>query len=242
MKRFTTLLIVLALLLSASALAFRGEGYPGWDGAVTPSSGLCGTFDGEGITLSFDPSGEFSNLADGLVQACFFAYDASNENYLELYLLIPADLQPGDVLASGDGQDCSIYLYETVAGSETFYYAGNLGDSFAAASSFEIDIDQAESVGAAIHMRGRLQAQMIRYDGADSNEAARLRIDGALFDFSLPLSENTFSPSPSQEADPDAPSPTIPILPNTTFPAIPEKPGAQSGAPAFTLPPDYISI
>lgn len=220
MKRFAALLTAVIFLLGASALAFDGEGYPSWDGTSAPQNSCCGAFGDERISLAFDPSTDYSNVLGGVVQACFFAYDANDQNFLELYLLIPENVAAGDVLRSGDGKDCSIYLYETAIDSETLYFAGVL-DATPDGSSFELVVESAEVTDTAIRMSGSLTARLCRYD---SNAPQRdfLSIGEAHFDFSLPLEGNPFTPKATDE-----PEDSVPGLP---------------GAAQFTLPPDYISI
>ena len=241
MKRFAALLTAFVLLLSASALAFKGEGYPAWDGVKTPDNGLCAMFDGESISLSLDPSSDYSNLADGVLQVCFFAYDAADDYFLEMYLLIPQDAASGDVLTDGMGLDCSIYLYETNASSEVFYYAGDLDNSTASDSSFEMTIESAESSASAISMRGQLRAQMVRYD-REATGLEILTIDGAQFNFTLPLTESSYAPASTEEPKAYDPNPSNPGTPEATDPALPDASHPNGSAPAFTLPPDYISI
>lgn len=227
MKRFAALLTAFLFLLGASALAFNGEGYPAWDGASTPENALCGVFGDERISLSFDPSDDYSNLLDGVVQACFFAYDAAEANFLEMYLLIPQSVAPGDVLKSGDGQDCSIYLYETSIGSETLYYAGELDDiPTVNGSGFEVSIEAAEVSETSIRMSGRLSAQLCRFT-REQPQQELLTVSDVYFDFTLPLFEDPFAPSPSQGPEGS--------LPDDSSPAMP-------GSPALTLPPKYVTI
>ena len=228
MKRFAALLIAGVLLLSTTALAFTGEGYPAWDGASTPENTCCGIFGGERISLSFDPADDYSNLLDGVIQACFFAYDASETNFLELYLLIPEDVTPGDVLRNGDGRDCSIYLYETSIDSEALYFAGDLnGVSTVNVSDFELTIESAQVGATAIRMAGRLTARLCRFD-REQPQMEQLEISDARFSFTLPLFENPFAPTPG-------PGGGIPGLPEDSSPALPD-------SPKLTLPPFYVTI
>ncbi len=248
MKKLAALLTVLALLLGAPALAFEGTGYPAWDGASDPDNGLCAAFDGERIALSFDPSADYSNVQDGTIQACFFAYDATEEHYLELYLLLPQDVAGGDVLQSGDGTICSISLYETALNGETLYYADEIGGD---GTSYELVVESVENTGAAIAMNGRLTAQLCRYVG-DQPASDMLRVEEARFRFTLPLSAGNFVPAPSQAPDAapaqpeNSPAPVVPTLPESSaapaVPAPPENSAPARGAPAFTLPPDYAVI
>ena len=220
MKRFAALLTAFLFLLGASALAFTGQGYPAWDGAAISDDSLSGAFGDERISLAFDPSDDYSNVMDGLIQACFFAYDESEENYLELYLLLPEDVQPGDVLKSGESLDSSIYLYEIGPDSETLYFAGDIYSAYDG-SRFELTIESAENTGSTLSVSGQLTAHLCRYAN-DTPTREFLNISRAYFHFTLPVNANPFAPAPSQQPSEDSPN-----LP---------------GAPAFTLPPNYVTI
>ena len=236
MKRFAALLTAILLLMSCTALAFDGVGYPEWDGESAPENSLCGSFGGERISLVFDSSDDYSNVQDGIVQACFYAYDASDTYYLEMYLLIPQDAATGDVLAGGQGLDCAIWLYESSPDTEVFYFAGDLGSGLPAANDFEITIDSAETTGSVISMRGHLNAALSCYD-AGLTGAESLRVEDIYFSFSVPTEADSFAPAPTME-----PFPSDPDQPASTFPALPELPDVEGGAPAFTLPPHYVTL
>ena len=236
MKRFAALLTAFLFLLSASALALDGTDYPAWDGATLPYNGFCGSFSGENLSLTFDPSSDYSNVMDGIVQVCFFAYDTRDTNFLELYLLIPEDVKSGDVLQSGDGSDCSVYFYETTESGESFYYAGDLGNRYASdGSSFVLTIDVAEAAGSTLYMSGSLTAQMACYDREEALPNETLTISEAYFNFTLPIGGSPFVPAPTQ-----GPSATFPSLPDSS--TAPETQHSGSAAPAFTLPPNYVSL
>ena len=228
MKRFAALLTALIFLLSASALAFNGVGYPAWDGVSAPDNSLCGAFGSDRISMTFDPSDEYSVVEEGIIQACFFTYDAAEESFLEMYLLLPDDVAAGDVLRIGDGRECALYLYEFSLYGDTLYFAGDLYDS-PDGSSFALTIDSAETTDSAIHISGHLTAYMCRYED-DQVVSEYLTVSQAQFDFTLPVSSSSFHPAPTQE-----PGNVFPALPDATFPALPD-------APAFTLPPDYVTI
>lgn len=257
MKKIAAALTALALLLSAFALAFEGAGYPGWDGVTAPENGLNATFGMDRISLSFDPSADFSNVLDGTVQACFFAYDASEEHYLELYLLLPQDAAPGDVFQSGDGKNCAIFLYETSLSGETFYYAGS---EDADGSSYALSLDAVERDATMLGMGGSFSARLCRYS-ADRPTQDFLTVSEASFRFVLPLNslpsptqapgggapslpEATDPPFPGEPEASVAPFPAFPSEPEASaapFPAFPDAPHA-SHSPAFTLPPDYVEL
>lgn len=258
MKRFAAAALALALLLSAAALAFDGSGYPAWDGMTAPGNSLCGTFGEERVTLAFDPSTDYSSVAEGLIQVCFFAYDATEEHYLELYLLMPQDVAEGDVITESDACDCSICLYETSLDNERIYYAGTAYESEAAVGSFKLRIESLEHDASSIRMSGSFSAQLIGYD-LDQPAGAALSAPEAYFDFALPLSPAAAgaTPTPGFPAAPEAtPTPGFPALPGATFPTFPDptfpgfpgegasasKEPGFAGAPAFTLPPDYAEI
>lgn len=232
MKRFAALTLIVALLLSTFALAVAGQGYPEWDGASEPDNALCASFDGTNIVLDFDPAQDFSNVADGLIQACFFAYDATEEHYLELYLLFPDSVQAGDAFTSADGSGSSVALYETAIAVEDFYCADERGSD---GSYFELKIDSAEVSDSGITMRGSLSATLVQYDENDRPLRGGANIEGARFNFTLPLSGDPFAPAPTPEAG-DSKEQSPFALP--TLPSLP-KPGDR---PAFTLPPDYAEI
>lgn len=234
MKKFTAALIALALLLSAAALAFNGEGYPQWDGSTEPQSGLSAAFGSERISLDFDPSPDFSNIGGGVIQACFYAYDARNRYYLELYLLLPDDVASGDVIRGGAAPLCSFCLYETGERSETTYYAGDVDAQLAGNSTYELTIDSVENTGTAIDMRGHFTAEMCRFEREQPTDEM-LRVDDARFAFSLPLDSIYRSPEPTQDSEAQPGFPELPEAtpaPEVTFPALPE----NTEAPGATFP------
>lgn len=232
MRRFSAFALTAVLLLGSFALAVVGQGYPEWDGASEPDEAFCASFDGTNITLSFDPSRDYSNAANGLIQACFFAYDRAEEHYLELYLLLPEGAKAGDVFASADGSGSSVSLFETAVANEDFYCADEHGSD---ASRFQMKIDSAEVSAEGIRVCGSLNASLVQYDDNDRPLRSSVNIENAHFNFTLPQSENPFSPTPTPEANGD--SEQSPFAP-PTLPSQP-KPGER---PSFTLPPDYAVI
>ncbi len=262
MKRLVALALALAMLLSATALAFNGSGYPQWDGSSIPDDSLCVAFGQDRLTLRFDPATDYSNVEDGVIQACFFAYDAAETHYLEFYLLMPQLVMPGDVLRSGGEMKCSICLYETAVGDEDFYYAGDVDDRMSGDTSYELTIDSVEGSGTYLRVSGSAKALLCRYERNQPTQDT-LSVDEAYFDFTMPLSAATAEPGsatptpppgqetpaptfPTQPDDSQAPGTTFPALPAQTlpptFPGLPETQRPASGGPSFTLPPDYAVI
>ena len=246
MKKIAAALVALALLLSASGLAFRGQGYPAWDGMTVPPNYLSGAFGEDRLSLKFDPSDEYSNVMDRIIQACFFAYDAAETNYLELYLLIPQNILSGDHFKSGEGLNCTIDLYETSISEETFYSADGRDND---GSSYEIQLESVEFGESTITVSGKFAARLCRYE-KDAPTQDFLDISEAHFNFTLPTStgsartepqpEATFPALPGATQEPGATFPALPGAtqePSVTFPAFPDLPDATFPA----LPEDSDS-
>lgn len=239
MKKRLFILIALILGLNACAFALNGANYPSWNGEALPDHHLGGKLNDEMTLLEFDSSQEYSNLADGLIQACFFAFDESQNHYLELYLKIPENAAAGDRFNATDlAQAASITLYEVSSSEEDFYFASQvLGIPYPSGSSYEIQIQQAEKSDAGISMRGTLNARLVRMNDAQPAEES-LKLSNVSFHFTLPLGVSASSPTQT---------PAIVPLPTQT-PQAPESssaPSQQTPLPtmdphsAFTLPPDY---
>lgn len=228
MKKAIGALLILMVLRCTAALAFSGTDYPVWDGESMPVNGFNARIGTESIALNFDPTPGYSSWSGGLLQACFFAYDDAERHYLELYLLLPETVAPGDIYAAVDDSPCSLTLYEVGQDSETLYYAGKAsGAAFPEGSQFQISIDSVASEGGYRHICGRLEARLGGI-ASDAPTGDMLDLTGALFCFSMP-----------EEMAQSTPSPTSPPAAS----AAPDLPQAPSGVqPAFTLPPDYRVI
>lgn len=254
MKKISALILALSLLLGVCACAFTGSGYPAWDGASAPQSGFCGVFGGEAIALDFDPDPTYSNVQEGSIMACFFAFDEKEQNYLELYLTLPEDAAPGDVFSSSSPVDQnSISLYEVSQADEDLYFAGSLlGTAYPAGTDYEIRIDSAERSGDSITLQGSLDAKLCKIKDSFITDDV-LALEKALFRFTVQLSEGSEPkavPSARPEAS-QAPQASVPPfqLPQATPTPQPKfSPSAKAPVytmdphPAFTLPPDYRVI
>ena len=127
MKKIAVILMVIMLLQAFCALAFNGTGYPAWDGVSAPQESFCGNFGPDALALEFDPDPVYSNIADGVLTACFFAFDAAEQNYLELFLVLPENISAGGVYSSADpGDISSLSLYEVFREGEILHFAGQL--------------------------------------------------------------------------------------------------------------------
>lgn len=216
MKELAALVLILLLMGNVCALALNGTGYPAFDGAELPDDSLGGSFGGERLLLAFDPSADYSNLWQGSLQLCFFAFDERQENYLELYLLLPEDL------AAGDGSDlafASVNLYEASSSHELLYCAAREGDAIdPAGARLELTLDRVDVGANQISASGTLNGLLCAYSG-DIPTGETLELEDVRFDFTLPLSQSAL---PSGAPDGSA------------------LPGGIK--PAFTLPPDYAEV
>lgn len=252
MKKFATLMLALLMLTASCTLAFTGSGYPAWDGSSAPNEGLYGDFGGEKLKLEFDPSQEYSIMDQGSVQACFFAFDSAEQNYLEIYLILPDNLSTGSVYTARDGAgSTSISLYEVSKDTEVLYFAGQVaGAAYPEGSDYEIRIESAELSGNALRVNGSLSAQLSRIESSHVT-GEFLTISNARFSFALPVSASAPAATPKSTAEPEStfapensalpentarPEPTLPPL----FQATPRP--TMDPHPAFTLPPDYRVI
>lgn len=254
MKKITALILALILFTGACACAFNGSGYPAWDGVSAPESGFNGVFGGEAISLVFDPDPTYSNVLDDSIMACFFAFDEKEQNYLEMYLLLPEHTAAGDVFSSAQPVDRnSISLYEVSQGGEDLYFAGSLlGTAYPGGTEYEIRIDSVQHGSDSITLQGSMNAKLCRISGSYVTDDF-LTLENARFCFSVQLtngSEPAADPSvqPEESAQPKAslppfqlpqatPTPAPKFVPATKLPVYTMDPH-----PAFTLPPDYRVI
>jgi len=221
MKKILAAVLCIALLCG-HALAFQGKNYPKNETAKTPVNGVSGSFAGENFQLEFDAAPECSNLADGLIQACFFAFDEAEEFYLELYLMLPETISAGSTIRDTDmaGSGASVTLYEVAQdNSETIWYTGQvLGIAYPEDTGFEIHISEMEKSDSHLSMRGTLNAELARFE-RDFPTRDKISLTGLDFSFTLPLNGAVLPDSGAAAGE--------------GIPAI---------VPAFTLPPNYAVI
>ena len=253
MKKLLSLVFAL-LLICTSAFALNGANYPAWDGVSAPAESLYGSIGGQSLLMEFDPSAEYSTIADGLMQICFFAFAADETTYLELFLKIPENVAGGDVLTSSDlSNAASVSVYEVYnKDTEDFYFASQvMGIAYPVNSSYEIRIDRVERSAETLAVSGTLNARLLRMESMVPSEEA-LDLSGLHFSFTLPLSGASVpqQPAPAQpeatkEPQPSAQPPVLPAPEATKPPQKPQLPAPRTTMdphPAFTLPPDYAVI
>lgn len=248
MKRIAAALLALMLFLSACALALSGTTYPAWDGISAPDNSLCGEFGGNKLKLDFDAAADYSNVSGGFIQACFFAFDSGEQNYLEMYILLPQDAAAGDVFSSTSASMSSISLYEVSKDSDVLYFAGQIaGFAYPDGSSYEMRITDVQQGGGSITMAGTLNGTLCRFD-ADTPTKETLELKNLSFHFTLPFDGASAAPSaaplPSPIPTPESSAAPFQTRPPQTAPSV--KPIAPKHTmdphPAFTLPPDYAII
>ena len=223
MKKIAAALLALMMLMMP-AMAMKGEGYPAFDGRQEIENGFGGQFGENSLMLEFDPSGDYSYLRDGYIQGCFFAFDAAEEYYLEMYLLLPEKIAAGDVLTpessfAKGAASCSITLFEVdEENNEQAWFAGQmLGKAYPDNSGFSISMTQADYTDESVSVRGTIEAKLCQLEkDMPSSESMEL---SAEFSFVLPLKN-----APSAEETPAPKAKNI------------------APVPAFTLPPDHISL
>ena len=245
MKRIAAIFAACLLLFCANAFALTGVDYPEWSGAPIPENTMGGTIGSEGILMEFDADPEYSNIMDGYIQACFFAFDADEQNYLEMYIMLPEDTQTGDVFSASSGGLSSVTLYEVFKSGEEFYFAGQVaGFAYPDGSSFEIHISSVERGADSISMRGTLNGTLIKFSGT-SPTGETLALGNVEFDFTLPIGSAPAAPKASAAPTP-APVPEASAEPFQTRPPQAAPSAAPKATmelrPAFTLPPEYAIV
>lgn len=243
MKRIAAIFAACLLVFCTNAFALTGVDYPEWSGAPVPENSMGGAIGSEGILLEFDADPEYSNIMDGYIQACFFAFDANEQNYLEMYIMLPEDTRTGDVFSAASGSLSSVTLYEVFKNGEEFYFAGQVaGFAYPDGSSFEIQISSVEHSADSISMRGALNGTLVKFSGT-SPTGEVLSLSNVEFDFTMPIG--------SVSAAPKASAAPTPVPKASAEPFETHSPQAMPSAapkatmelrPAFTLPPKYAII
>lgn len=198
MRNLIGFLLLCILLAQNCALALTGIDYPAWDGATPVQNALAGSIDGANIYLEFDASADYSMRGEGYLLACFFAYDAAEQNYIELYLLMPETIAAGDVItpqtAAANGAElASISLFEVYAsGDESEYAAGQIADqAYPVDSSYSIAIESAQIAEDKAIVSGKLDATL-------SDGTRTIALSGVQFHFALPTGNASAAPQPAQ--------------------------------------------
>lgn len=248
MKKTAAVLLVFALLFCASAFALSGADYPVWDGTSASADSLYGNIGGQDLLLKLDATAEYSNVADGMAQVCFFAFDKAEQNYLEMYLLLPESATAGDIFSPTSSGMSSVSLYEVSKTGDELYFSGQVsGFAYPSGSSFEMRIESAQKTDSILSMSGTLEGTLVKFKDNKPTEET-LSLSGVKFSFTLPLNTSrapqpSAAPKASSQPEPStSPMPSaVPQLPAPS--AAPKAPKATMDPhPAFTLPPDYAVL
>lgn len=241
------ILILTALLIFGSAFALSSSGYPVYDGTPISENAFAGMFDADPLLLAFDASADFSMCANGYLQACFFAMNATGESYIEIYLVLPQQIAAGDVLTPASTLQTgmlenSISFYEVEQTRETFYIAmQDEAGRYPEASDYEIRIDSFAETDSAYVVRGTLTAVLAEIEELAPTGRV-LHLTDVQFDFTLPKSAAaSAAPTPLPTPEPFAsPAPFFPFA--SAAPDPTHAPADSVIAPAFTLPADYVKV
>lgn len=197
MMKYVISVLLCAALVCGAAFALIGEGYPAFNGTDSVVNAIGGSIASQELLLPFDPTPEHSYVANGYIQACFYSYDAKEENYAELYLFLPDTIKAGDVLTDRDAgaEYTCVGLYEVFPdGSETECLAGQMsGMTYPVGSGYEIRIESVEMNGSTAAIRGKVTAQLV---STDSTRAETAAID-AEFNFSMDMNQTPTTQDPA---------------------------------------------
>lgn len=146
---------------------------------------------GESLSLSFDPSPEYSNVQNGMVQASFYAYSTTQYDYLyELYLIFPQNVTAGTVVtpeyAMNAAPDSSVIFIVSTTASEQYYFAAQLGsDRYPQESAYSIRFDEVAQADGNYIYSGSLTATVVEVDPYSGRSLSSLQIVEAPFHFTL---------------------------------------------------------
>lgn len=197
---------------------------------------LRATFNGEPLTLDFDPDPQFSTCEDGYVQASFYAYGTAGKLY-ELYLVFPQTVAAGDIItaesraAAGDDQS-GLMMFVSDNSSDVCSLASQYADGvYPEGSGYEVTFSQVSVSGTMYTFTGSLKATLVVID-EHYNSLAESHTLTASFTFTMDLSGASAEPSaepglPAPEATPKNGEPPkgndAPTLPYSAIPTPPAK-------------------
>ena len=148
--------------------------------------------DGQRVILDFDPSAQYSSIANGQVQASFYANSADNTKLYELYMIFPDTAASGMVITPDysalTGEESSVVLIvsDLKAEQELYYFSSQMnGSVYPEDSTFSIAIDDIQTMGGATTFSGSLSATLIALDMATGEAEDTLEIDETPFSFSI---------------------------------------------------------
>ena len=177
-----SLCLCLLLVSLAAAAAATGAGSAGGSIEIV--------INGRRTPLAFDGSEEYSTIADGTVQASFYAYSDNSTYLYELYMIFPDSVQSGSTItpdfALQNDPDCSVVLIISTNEDEQYYFAGQVdGAVYPNDSSYSISFDTVSADGDTRTYTGRLSASLVEMEMHPGAPLASFSIEDAPFSFSM---------------------------------------------------------
>ncbi len=162
--------------------------------------------DGERVILDFDPSAQYSSIANGQVQASFYAYSADNTKLYELYMIFPDTAKPGMVItpdySSLTSEESSVVLIvsDVQSQQETYYFSSLMdGSVYPDNSNYAITIDDIHEIDGATTFSGSLSATLIALDMSTGEAQDVFEITDTPFRFTIGEGEERhMDPMPSE--------------------------------------------
>lgn len=167
--------------------------------------------DGERVTLGFDPSAQYSSIANGQVQASFYAYSADNTKLYELYMIFPDTAKPGMVItpdysALTSEESSVVLIVSDVQTQQEIYYFSSLMDGavYPENSSYAIAIDDIYEIDGATTFSGSLSATLVALDMATGEAQDVFEISDTPFRFTIGEGEERHTePLPTEKPKDD---------------------------------------
>ena len=162
--------------------------------------------DGERVILDFDPSAQYSSIANGQVQASFYAYSADNTKLYELYMIFPDTAKPGMVItpdySSLTSEESSVVLIvsDVQSQQETYYFSSLMdGSVYPDNSNYAITIDDIHEIDGATTFSGSLSVTLIALDMSTGEAQDVFEITDTPFRFTIGEGEERhMDPIPSE--------------------------------------------
>lgn len=223
MKKIIAIFCCLLLAVSfsgayASAIPFdnpegRNEAFPP-DNA--PGNGINIVIDGKATKLDFDPSEEFSSIANGMVQASFYAYGPNSEYLYEMFLVFPENIASGASITNeyaiqNNLPDCSVVLMISTNTLEQYFFSGQMqGAAYPANTSYTMTFTSVSRDVNGWTYTGSLTASLAEIDLLTGQVVDTIQLPDAPFSFTMPVSGSGSSddPQPSIPAPGLLPTPT----------------------------------
>lgn len=209
--------VIFCLLILNSAFAIKGSNYPADSNPGALTNQLSASIDGTRISMDFDSDVEYSKIANGVTQMCFFVYSADNTSYVELYLMIPDSVESGTIInpkycAEHNCADCSVTVNEVFETGNEYYTCFSVdGKGYPDGTDFSISISEIDHTLVGTTISGTFSADLRRFSGVEA-AGELLRVTDASFQCTIPDTVGYSKPAPVQPT-PDTDAPPVPALP-----------------------------